>query len=125
MNHEILTLRVYQLEGAPEGQRILVDRLWPRGIAKKDLEPFLWAKELTPSTELRKWFGHQPERFQEFSRKYRGELSARPQAQEWVRTVAEALEEGPVLLLYAAKSETINHAAVLKEWLLSQLPQEK
>ncbi len=118
MMHELRTVRVYQLDDQDLGHRVLVDRLWPRGVKKAELEPFEWAKEVTPSTELRKWFGHDPQRFEEFAGRYRSELDENPAAAEFRKTVAAILKDQDVLLLYAAKDLTYNHANVLRDWLL-------
>lgn len=121
MKHDLNTVRVYDLNPDFRGYRILVDRLWPRGLRKEALEPFLWAKDIAPSTALRKWFGHDPERFDAFAAGYCGELESSPYAEEVVEKVSDLLEEQDVLLLFAAKSETNNHAVVLKEWLLGNI----
>ncbi|WP_130837606.1 DUF488 domain-containing protein [Lachnoclostridium sp. Marseille-P6806] len=118
MKHELKTVRVYELAPETAGYRILIDRLWPRGLRKEALMPFFWAKELAPSNELRKWFGHIPERFPEFSERYRAELAENPRAEEIAETIRGLLAEQDVLLLYAAKNKEKNHAAVLKDWLL-------
>ena len=117
MEHQVKILRVYELEPDREGYRILADRLWPRGLRKEALEPFVWAKDIAPTDELRKWFGHDPDRFAEFTRKYRKELEENPHAGAFADQVRDVLKEKDVLLLYAAKNKEINHAAVLKKWL--------
>lgn len=121
MAHQISVLRVYEVNQDTEGYRILVDRLWPRGIKKEALEPFLWAKEIAPSNDLRKWFGHDPEKFEEFQARYKQELDSNPKAEAFVEEVKEALQSQDVLLLYAAKNEEQNQAVVLKDWLESKL----
>ena len=113
----IKTVKVHDLihgRDAVAGKAILVDRLWPRGIAKRKLVLDGWFKDVAPSPELRKWFGHEEERFSEFRRRYLAELDANdsPQLQELQR-----LAGGEVTLLFAAKDRRINHAVVLKEWL--------
>lgn len=108
---EIRVRRVY--EGLlPGWHPILVDRLWPRGIAKTDLAGVSWHKEVAPSSDLRSWFGHDPERFEEFSRRYRDELTgpARPALDE---LLAEVREHQQVALLYSAKDTVHNQAVVL------------
>ncbi|WP_283169619.1 DUF488 domain-containing protein [Curtanaerobium respiraculi] len=107
--------RVYEPAEPGDGFRILVDRLWPRGMKKVDLSFDLWAKELAPSTEARKEFGHRPENFEAFRARYTAELDARPEAVEQAHRLA-ALQE-PVTLLYAAKDPRINHAVILAAWL--------
>lgn len=107
--------RIYEQYDDSDGTRILVDRLWPRGVAKSAARLDGWLKEITPSPELRQWFGHRPERFAEFARKYEWELST----DETKRAlVGELLSlSGTVTLLYAAKDERHNHAVVLCEFL--------
>ena len=97
------------------GKKVLVDKLWPRGVAKDDLAHDEWFKEVAPSSDLRSWFGHDPERFQEFSRRYRSELDDCDSAElEQLLTWAR---NGALSLFYAAKDREINHAVVLKQWL--------
>lgn len=95
----------------------LVDRLWPRGIGRAELEYDAWLKDIAPSTELRRWFGHDPARFAEFRLRYRAELDAAPAASAPIR---EALAHGPVRLLYSARDTAHNQAVVLREWLLEK-----
>lgn len=103
-----------------EGNHILVDRLWPRGISKDDAGIDLWAKEIAPSNELRKWFGHDPEKYDEFAVRYRQELDDLPEATEFAALCWEQLVSHDVILLYAAKDEEHNNAAVLRGWLLER-----
>ncbi len=105
--------RVYEKPDPKDGYRILVDRLWPRGLTKKKAAIDLWLKNIAPSTELRKWFSHDPEKWQEFQKKYLKELKAN---KEEVDTVKENLKKGPVTFLYAAKDEAHNEAIVLKDY---------
>lgn len=121
MKHQLRILRVYDLGPGEDGCRILVDRLWPRGIRKVSLGPFEWAKDIAPSNELRKWFGHDPERFGEFSQRYEKELDGNPQAGEFAEKVGKILKERDVLLLYSAKNSEENQAVVLKKWLEKKL----
>ncbi|GGO60511.1 DUF488 domain-containing protein [Nonomuraea cavernae] len=101
--------RVYDHEPA-EGTVFLVDRLWPRGVRKADLHLDGWLKDLAPATELRQWFGHRPERYQEFASRYRAQLDQHPDA---LRPLLDAARRGPVTLLYAAKDTEHNEARVL------------
>ena len=94
----------------------LVDRVWPRGLSKADVDAD-WVKEAGPSTELRKWFGHDPERWQEFQKRYRAELDGRS---EEAAPLLQALEKGDVLLLFDAKDTEHNQAVVLADWLRDQ-----
>lgn len=96
------------------GENVLVDRMWPRGIAKKDLDA-TWLKEVAPSPDLRKWFDHDPDKFDEFAKRYKSELDSLDN--EDMETLRKFAEKGAVSLLYAAKDSEINHAVVLKEWL--------
>lgn len=100
---------------APAGHTFLIDRLWPRGIAKTELRFDDWLKDLAPSTELRAWFGHDPAKFDEFRDRYRAELTARAAL---AAPILDALRTGPVRLLYSAKDTQHNQAVVLREWLL-------
>ena len=107
--------RVYDDPAPDDGYRMLVDRLWPRGVTKQRAELDEWAKDVAPSPELREWFGHDPARFDEFGRRYRAELDANPA----VAAVRQRAAAGPRLtLLYAAKDPLVNHAVVLRDYLL-------
>lgn len=106
--------RVYEGPQRSDGQRVLVDRLWPRGMKKSELIFSKWPKEITPSSEIRKSFAHKKENFSEFKKKYKKELH-RKEAKEEIHELAKRAKEGTVTLLYGAKDEKINHAVVLKE----------
>ncbi len=105
--------RAYDPPSKSDGKRYLVDRLWPRGLAKADAALDGWWKDLAPSPDLRVWFGHKPERFAEFKMRYRMEMRANPQ----VKAVAAGLAAGKVTLVYGARDAKINHAVVLAEEL--------
>ncbi|WP_433700540.1 DUF488 domain-containing protein [Nocardiopsis sp. CA-288880] len=105
--------------GKPPGPRFLVDRLWPRGVGKASMEGVRWVREAAPSSGLRAWFGHDPERFREFAERYRAELDSRPDA---LSPILDAARRGPVTLLYAAKDAEHNHAVVLRDRLEELLP---
>jgi uncharacterized protein YeaO (DUF488 family) len=105
--------RVYESPADTDGARVLVDRLWPRGMTRHALLDE-WLPDVAPSTALRKWFGHDPKRFAEFRRRYRAELRANSAALAPLRTL---LKRGAITLVYAAKEERFNHAAVLAEFL--------
>jgi uncharacterized protein YeaO (DUF488 family) len=107
--------RVYELPAVADGKRVLVDRLWPRGVTKEAAAIDLWTKELAPSTELRKWFGHDPARWPEFRKRYAAELHQRPAQLEELRGLAR---QGPLTLIYAARDESHNGAIVLCDVLL-------
>lgn len=113
--------RIYQPIDQNDGFRILVDRLWPRGIKKAEAEINLWAKEITPSLQLRKWFNHEADKFEQFKQSYLIELNNNPYGLEFVSLCKQQLLQQNVTLLYAAKDPQYNHALVLKQWLLPQL----
>jgi uncharacterized protein YeaO (DUF488 family) len=104
--------RVYDAVGPPEELRVLVDRLWPRGLSKEDLALHSWAKDLAPSAELRRWYGHRPERFDDFRRRYLEEL-AEPGAARALGDLVELAAQHPVVLLTATRDVEHSHAAVL------------
>lgn len=106
--------RVYETPSPEDGKRILIDRLWPRGLTKEKAQVDVWLKEAAPSTELREWFGHDPEKWTQFRERYRKELEANTEAVTQLRV---ALETGPVTLVYGAKDEQHNDAVVLKAYL--------
>lgn len=107
--------RVYDHKSSDGTYRVLVDRLWPRGIKKVDLEMDEWNKEVPPSTKLRKQFNHQEERFEEFTQRYKEELESK---EEELNRLREIAKKKPITLLYGAKDPKINHAIVLREVLL-------
>lgn len=107
--------RAYVPPAAEDGARILIDRLWPRGVKKEALALHGWHKELAPSTALRQWFGHDPARWEEFRRCYRAELAAQEPALAALRELARAQV---VTLVYAARDEAHNNAVVVREALL-------
>lgn len=111
---EIRVKRVYDPVEPGDGTRILVDRLWPRGVSKQAAHMDLWLKDVAPSPALRKWFGHDPARFDEFARRYRAELAA---DESGVEQLLNLMDSATVTLLYAAHDETHNHAKVLAEYL--------
>jgi uncharacterized protein YeaO (DUF488 family) len=107
--------RVYEAPSDDDGARVLVDRLWPRGLSKDKAHVDLWLKDAAPSNELRRWFGHDPERWPEFRERYQAELAADGAALDEIRRL-EA-ERGRVTLCYAAHDEAHNNAVVLRELL--------
>src|SRR4051812_44377850 len=109
MDHAVRTKRVYDPKAADDGTRILVDRLWPRGLTKAEVALDLWLRDVAPTTPLRRWFAHRPDRWEEFARRYVLELRSSP-AVEQLRFLSRA---GPVTLLYAARDRERNEAAVL------------
>ena len=109
--------RAYEPPEKIDGTRILVDRLWPRGVSKAEARLDEWIKEVAPSTELRKWFGHDPERWAEFRRRYRAELAGHSEIVTHLRRLAR---EGTLTLIYGAKDEAHNEAVVLRNVLLGR-----
>lgn len=114
---EIQIKRAYEPPSPADGYRVLVDRIWPRGVTKNEAALDQWAKELAPSTELRKWFGHDPDRWDEFQKRYRVELANHASELDELRRRAL---DGRLTLVYGAKDVTHNQAQVLKEILESQ-----
>lgn len=105
--------RAYEPPAASDGKRILVDRLWPRGVAKAEAAIDLWLKDVAPSTELRKWFAHDPEKWPEFQKRYRAEL----EGSEALAELRKLSRQGHVTLVYSAKDELHNDAVVLEKLL--------
>lgn len=119
MASDIQIQRVYDRRPV-KGKAVLVDRVWPRGIRKEDLGDHPWMRELGPSDDLRKWFGHRPERWAEFRRRYRAELGEAPQRKLLEELTAMA-RRGPLTLLYGARDTERNQAAVIRELLEKRL----
>ncbi len=118
---DIRIKRVYESAAEEDGWRILVDRLWPRGLTKEKVKADLWLKEAAPSTELRKEFHHDPEKFEEFKKKYIAELEDRPDV---LKTLLDECGKGRITLVYGAKDKKNNQAVVLRDWLLSRSGKE-
>lgn len=110
----IQTKRIYSAPAPTDGYRVLVDRLWPRGVSKERAHLDLWLKEVAPSPDLRRWFGHVPDRFDAFAERYRRELDANP---AWTQLKNIVAQHRVVTLLYAAKDEKHNEAVVLQDRL--------
>jgi uncharacterized protein YeaO (DUF488 family) len=110
--------RAYEPAALDDGFRVLVERLWPRGLKKTEVPLDLWLKDIAPSTGLRQWFGHDPAKWAEFCRRYGDELASRPEA---VRVLQEKLGQGKVTLVYSSKDEEHNAAVALKKFLEGQL----
>ncbi len=107
--------RAYDAPGRSDGQRILVDRLWPRGVSKKDLKLDEWMKYIAPSDDLREWFDHDADQWEEFQSRYAKELDKNGEA---VAEIRERLGDGRVTLVYGAKDEEHNNAVALKKYLV-------
>lgn len=112
--------RAYEKESTKDGKRILVDRLWPRGIKKEDLKLDAWYKELTPSTELRKWYKHEPQRLEEFTFLYQEELKANKKAMDLLRTLSQESQTETITFIFAAKSYSNNHVLGLMSFMKDQ-----
>ncbi|KID42209.1 DUF488 domain-containing protein [Fructilactobacillus fructivorans] len=117
---ELKLERIYTKPADKDGYRILVDRLWPRGISKVNADLDVWFKSIAPSTDLRKWFGHDPAKFDEFKQKYLEELKNNSQMPGFVSLVATHLKSGNVILLYGAKDTKHNQAIIIYHYLLDQ-----
>ncbi len=110
---DIRTRRAYEDMADNDGFRVLVDRIWPRGVSKKDLELDDWCKDVAPSDKLREWFGHDPEKWGEFQRRYRNELDQN----DAFNALLNKARDGRVTLIYGAKDETHNNAVALRDYL--------
>lgn len=115
----IQSKRIYEPAQDADGLRILVDRLWPRGVSKESAHVDLWVREAAPSSELRKWFGHDVSRFAEFQKRYWSELANSATHQEAVHTIQSHALSQPVTLLFAARDSLHNNAVVLLDFLNS------
>ena len=111
---DVRVRRAYEAAEADDGARVLVDRLWPRGLSKDHAELDEWCKEIAPSPELRRWYGHDPERFEEFSRRYEAEL-AEPGRQDALDRLRALAGKGRLTLLTATKDPTYGHVTVLAD----------
>lgn len=110
--------RAYDAASDDDGARFLVERLWPRGVKKEALRLDGWLKDVAPSTELRKWFGHDPEKWAEFQRRYFAELKERPEALE---PILKAARKGSVTLIFSSHDATHNNAVALKSYLTEHI----
>lgn len=114
--------RAYDSADSDDGTRVLIDRLWPRGVRKADAAIDVWARDIAPSTALRKWFGHDPDRWHEFRRRYSEEIHRHRDQLDELRTLAE---KGRITLVFAAHDEAHNDAVVLRDILLGRsIPRE-
>ncbi|MBV9529869.1 MAG: DUF488 domain-containing protein [Bradyrhizobium sp.] len=120
-NRLIRIKRVYEPPHGSDGTRVLVDRLWPRGLRKEKAALACWLKEIAPSKRLREWFGHEPERYGEFARRYRAELAGN---KEEVARLLDLAKQGSLTLLYAAHDEEHNHALVLADYLRKHMERD-
>jgi uncharacterized protein YeaO (DUF488 family) len=114
--------RVYEPPAPEDGSRILVDRLWPRGISKTNAKIDLWLKEIAPSNELRKWYNHDPEKWAEFKKRYYREVEERPES---FAPLLSLVKDKEVTLLYSSKELKINNAVALKAYLEARLKNGK
>lgn len=122
MPPDIRIKRIYEPPQTDDGARVLVDRLWPRGLRKEAAALTRWHRDVAPSTELRHWFGHDPARWEAFRARYRAELDANANALDALRELARA---GPLTLLYGARDTVHNHAVVLAEYLREHVETEE
>lgn len=120
---ELKLERIYDKPQDLSGYRVLVDRLWPRGISKVNAKLDEWEKEIAPSKELRSWFSHDPEKFPGFKAKYIAELNDNPKTSDFISMVADKLKSDNVILLFGAKDRENNQAVVLKQYLENHLGQ--
>jgi len=114
--------RVYDPPDAGDGRRILVDRLWPRGLSKENAKLYYWAREIAPSDALRHWYGHDPDKWEEFKSKYFDELDANPGGFAELR---QNMGEGAVTFLFSSKEPRLNNAFALKEYVESAAPNSR
>jgi len=121
MKTQVILKRVYEPPDCKDGLRILVDRLWPRGLTKEKAKVDVWMKTIAPSNELRRWVHQDAQNWPEFEVRYYAELDANPGA---VNELVEYMKQGDAVLLYAAKSQTQNHVLVLKAYLESVLSRQ-
>lgn len=110
--------RVYDTQEPSDGVRFLIDRIWPRGIKREALKIDGWLKDVAPGDSLRRWFGHDPEKWHEFRRRYFAELDGKPET--W-QPILKAARHGPVTLLFSAREERYNNAVALKEYVEDKL----
>ncbi|HSD30290.1 MAG TPA: DUF488 family protein [Gemmatimonadales bacterium] len=110
----VRTKRIYEPLDSADGRRILIDRLWPRGLTKTAARIDYWAKAIAPSTQLRRWYGHDPAKWKEFRRRYFAELDANPVG---LADLRRHLGRGTVTLLYSSREERLNNATALREYL--------
>lgn len=115
--------RIYEAPQNSDGYRILVDRIWPRGVSKERAAIALWLKEVGPSTGLRKWFGHDPVRWLEFQKRYRQELRGRPELTARIKQLEK--EHGVVTLVFSARDEERNQAVVIRDFLAKRSPKSE
>ena len=120
MGLELKMKRIYEPPTEKDGFRILVDRLWPRGVKKEVAQLDAWLKDSAPSPDLRKWFDHNPEKFNAFKERYEEELLTNPPTAAAVAEILKQLEETDVTLVYAARDPEINHVVVLRDFVESQ-----
>jgi uncharacterized protein YeaO (DUF488 family) len=111
----IKTKRIYEAESKDDGYRILIDRLWPRGLNKEKAGVDLWFKEIAPSSDLRKWYKHDPEKWDEFRKRYKDELESKQDLLKEIKNLSK--EKSTLTLLFSSKEEKLNNAAALKEIL--------
>ena len=117
MKRKITLKRAYDEPDASDGTRVLVDRLWPRGLSKERARIDLWLKDIAPSNELRKWYGHDPAKFEQFRQRYEDELGSEP-ARTAVEKLRDLAQQGPLTLIFSARDVALSDAAVLRDYLM-------
>lgn len=114
---QIWLRRAYEEPGPQDGFRVLVDRIWPRGVSRENLQLNVWLKEIAPSHDLRRWFGHYPEKWPEFKRRYSAELTDRSEGRQALEELRQLAGKGRVTLVFGARDVRFNNAVALKEML--------
>jgi uncharacterized protein YeaO (DUF488 family) len=121
---QIWLRRAYDRPGGKDGFRVLVDRLWPRGVSKEALKLDAWLKEIAPSSALRRWFDHDPRKWSDFKRRYRAELNDSFEGQKALETLKSRAQKGRLTLVYASREKTYNNAVALKEILKNRIAEK-
>lgn len=121
---QIWLRRAYEKPGGKDGFRVLVDRLWPRGVSKEALKLDAWLKEIAPSSALRRWFDHDPRKWSDFKRRYRAELNGRSDGRKALEALKSRAQKGRLTLVYASREKTYNNAVALKEILKNRIAEK-
>ncbi|MDK2846726.1 MAG: hypothetical protein PWP34_79 [Desulfuromonadales bacterium] len=121
---QIWLRRAYEKPGGKDGFRVLVDRLWPRGVSKESLKLDAWLKEIAPSSALRRWFDHDPRKWSDFKRRYRAELNDSFEGRKALETLKSRAQKGRLTLVYASREKTYNNAVALKEILENRIAEK-
>ncbi|RSL32221.1 DUF488 family protein [Salibacterium salarium] len=116
--------RIYEQVSEKDGYRVLVDKVWPRGVSKEHAKLDEWAKEITPTSELRKWFNHEKDKFFVFAEEYKKELQSNKEGRQKLNELTNKAVDEEVTLVFAAKDEKYNHAVLLQQWMEKKLEKE-